>query len=809
MGIMSKNVNVILRGAVITVVFAAVLCAVAFEHIRSGSAELRRVEQILLGKDFLPNKKAVEKYFETAYHSIRTISLLPSIRSGRKKNRRSESEDVVRQGQLSSDAHETIQQIYNNLASSIEVSEVYCIADGFDRRAGEVPFLMYDKLIIGGMLNSGKGSEETADFPEEYEEDEYTFYMKEMDVTRKRSPNFLFRSLDDIPAMASTPMRTCDNSQYPSKKTGNITNSMGLVYSVPYYLRGGNFGGIISVIFRLNTLEALLLDIPFIIVTESDIRRAAELGFTMPQRFGNFVLECPAKGIIIADRRDPSLVISGARPAAGKSASGWHSERLSIHDNAEWSLHYRFDRTVIDRTRLSFVSTLIMKLGGVIAVFIVVLLWFSGLHRKEKAVYAVANVMHEMVLGEGDLTKRITLPGKREIQELISWFNRFAENVHSLVVLLKKNIVSSKRQSDALSTSMREGAATLNEIAATIKTTEASVEQQYEQLVRTGEANERQKAGMGTAVANVAGLLTKTNTLQATVETQSTNMTEIAAAIEEMAATIHSVHTMTEQAKQSTDKLHEAAELSRGLMRRTSGKMNDVLSSVGAIGEFVGTIVSIAQQTNLLSMNAAIEAAHAGSQGTGFAVVAEEIRKLSDSANQQAEEAKRVLVTVEKSIRTAAHELTQTDEHFTVLSSEIERVFGIISEVKNASDEESKAVGEVNGAVGAVLTITVDVKESYSRINEMLHGIEDVINSTNASTAETDRALTALRTISDGIHSSMDELGTAAGEMNTLSSHLLTLAVDMSESIELLEKETSRYKTEREDVRELPPAAPM
>lgn len=106
------------------------------------------------------------------------------------------------------------------------------------------------------------------DFPEESEEAEYEHYIKQLAFFKSRYPTFNFSSLDEIPFIASPPMRTCDNTQYTSETHGDVEDSFGMLFSVPIYGSDDGFRGIISVIVRSNIFEAVLIDRPFVIVTE-------------------------------------------------------------------------------------------------------------------------------------------------------------------------------------------------------------------------------------------------------------------------------------------------------------------------------------------------------------------------------------------------------------------------------------------------------------------------------------------------------------------------------------------------------------
>lgn len=258
-----------------------------------------------------PMVARLEAVFEDIYHNARTISLLPSVRRLSGPNRRGGTEDVVASGRFSSDAHETIRQIYGNLFSSVEVSEVYVVLDGFAGRRGEEPFLMYDSMIAA--VNGVTNNPDPQDIPREDESQEYAYFPAAIEAFRASYPRFGFRTLDAIPAMWSPRMRTCDNTQYDSKRHGSLADADGITLTVPIYSSATELvSGLIAVVLRTNVLEAMLLDVSFLPITQRDKLRAEKLGFKLPDSPAPFMLTDTRNGIQIWDRRldDPERVFA-------------------------------------------------------------------------------------------------------------------------------------------------------------------------------------------------------------------------------------------------------------------------------------------------------------------------------------------------------------------------------------------------------------------------------------------------------------------------------------------------------------------
>lgn len=283
-----------------------------------------------------PKQQQVEKIFNSLYQNLRTITLLPSVRSIQGGNRSSEQEDIVSSGRFTEEGWETVQQIYNNLATNVSVSEIYAVIEGLDYTKGQVPFFMFDTLVFGA--ESGETSSvDNPDFPDESEDDEYNYFPKQITEIKSNYSQFNFSRMDDIPAHLSPLMRTCDNSQYLSKTQGNERETFGILYSVPFYnQKSGQLKGVISAIIRANVFEATLMDVPFVPVTEKDLIEQTAAKWQLPEP-SRFLLSNQHYGVQILDRRNNNLEKDLKAGIIGRNV--FHI-KLNVHSDAEWQLSY-------------------------------------------------------------------------------------------------------------------------------------------------------------------------------------------------------------------------------------------------------------------------------------------------------------------------------------------------------------------------------------------------------------------------------------------------------------------------------------
>ena len=282
----------------------------------------------------------VESVMRLVYEHIRMISLLPSIRRVGEFNRISADENVVDQGRLSIDTHQTIQQIYRNLNNTVDLSEIYVSLKGFDPDAGEVPFAMYDDAV------SGVGRDSKLDFSSdhfseiEYEMAEYQEYVKQLNWFTQTFPEWLGKNdITKIPALTSPLLRTCDVTQFDPSQENNFQNTLGMVYSVPIFsLADQKFIGIVSAVLRANILESILAGLPFIPVTATDIGRFSELGLTNDGTPSNFVLTND-NGVQIFDRRNTYLADRIDGILAGSGSDYVSTTNLDVVSDVNWTLY--------------------------------------------------------------------------------------------------------------------------------------------------------------------------------------------------------------------------------------------------------------------------------------------------------------------------------------------------------------------------------------------------------------------------------------------------------------------------------------
>ncbi|MCL2293338.1 MAG: methyl-accepting chemotaxis protein, partial [Spirochaetes bacterium] len=307
------------------------------------------------------------------------------------------------------------------------------------------------------------------------------------------------------------------------------------------------------------------------------------------------------------------------------------------------------------------------------------------------------------LLANGDLTSSVSIKSKDEIGELGKYFNETIHNVKTLVSSIKDETATLSEIGGDLASSMDQTAGEVKKIVDTIQNIKGRVENQSASVSQT-------HATMDSLVKNI-------NKLDGQVEDQSSNISMSSSAIEQMVANTKSVSDTLTKNSANVHNLIETSEEGRGGLSGVVEDIKEIARESEGLMEINAVIDNIASQTNLLSMNAAIEAAHAGESGKGFAVVADEIRKLAENSGEQSKTIGSVLKKIKGSIDKITASTENVLKKFEAIDSSIKIVADQEENIRCAMEEQGHGSKQVLDGMVNVNEITRQVR---SGSNEML-----------------------------------------------------------------------------------------
>ncbi|NNM67061.1 MAG: bacteriohemerythrin [Spirochaetales bacterium] len=348
-------------------------------------------------------------------------------------------------------------------------------------------------------------------------------------------------------------------------------------------------------------------------------------------------------------------------------------------------------------------------LGALVVILMLAVgFWVAG--RLTRALNEEIKSLKTLASKEGDLTVRLKTTSNDELGEMALWFNAFLEKLQAILSGIRDTTFKSRRLGEHLASAATESAEVVSQIS-------SSVSKMRNEVVHLN-------LDIAGATSSVEQIMASIKSLAAQVNQQFQSIEKSSASIEQIMASVSSVAKIAESRASGMTKIVELIRGGSQKVTSTNNIIQEISHAADDMMQMVDIINNISAQTNLLAINASIEAAHAGESGKGFAVVAGEIRKLAEGTSVNANRIGSSLKTTLGRVALALKAGQESGEALGVISTEVDSFSQALAEVSSSMGELSQAGGEILTSIETLVHTSESVR---SASEEMSTGTQEIL----------------------------------------------------------------------------------
>ncbi len=433
-------------------------------------------------------------------------------------------------------------------------------------------------------------------------------------------------------------------------------------------------------------------------------------------------------------------------------------QAITIIDNQDSVITGEIQRVSSRSDAIALVTMLILLAGTAL----LTLLLARQIVRSVKSIAGGIAFMRE-----GDLTHEFTVATRDEIGRLANNLNEFLLSLKSSISNVQSASAENVRMKESLIVTTEQTSASTTQITANTE----SINHQISAL----------DSNLASSTKAVESIGESIRILNEQIQEQMAMVEESTASVTEMIASIDHVTTTADKRREATDRLVATVASGGQKMRATFGIVNQINESVGSIKDITSIIEGISSQTNLLAMNAAIEAAHAGDAGRGFSVVADEIRKLAEASSSNSQEIAKILKIIVDRVSEATSAGATMDGAFKEIEREVKDLSASLAEIFSSMSELRSGGSQILEAMTVLQEVSTNVKGGSTTINR--------------SSTEIRSSMAAVQQVSSQVRSGMAEIAHGIREISTAVGNVLSIAEHLGELSDSLNHDLAKFKT--------------